>query len=151
LRALGRSRKLVHTVVVPGIDRNTPIPAFSRGASILLIEDDFAIRRSIAELLSEEGYDVTSAANGREALAVLADPGARPHLIILDLLMPTMNGIEFRIAQTSLARLADVPVLVITASRFLPRELEPLGLPHVLRKPLHLEELLQNVATLTSH
>ena len=117
------------------VGRSTPAP-------ILVIDDDFAIRRTIAEVLSDEGYDVRCAADGREALSMLAEPGPRPGLIILDLWMPSMDGLEFRALQKSFARLSDIPVLVVTASRFLPRELPDLGLTHVLRKPLHLADLL---------
>jgi DNA-binding response OmpR family regulator len=117
---------------------------------VLLIEDDFAIRRSLAEVLTDEGYEVTCAANGLEGLSILAEHRIRPGLIILDIWMPSMDGIQFRLAQKSLAHVANVPVLVITASRLLPRELTPLGLTHVMRKPLHLDELLTNVALLLS-
>jgi CheY-like chemotaxis protein len=138
-------------VVGPGLDRDDSLPARpARGGSILLVEDDFAIRRSIAELLTEEGYEVTCAANGREALSLVGEHAARPHLIILDLWMPSMDGLEFRRVQKSLGSVADVPVLVMTASRPLPGELGPLGLAHVLRKPVHLDDLLRNVALLIS-
>jgi CheY-like chemotaxis protein len=85
-------------------------------ARILLVEDDFAIRETIAELLAEEGYRVTSAANGAEALAMLDESDA-PGLILLDLMMPVMNGWEFRRALRDDPRLARIPVVVISASR----------------------------------
>lgn len=66
-----------------------------------------------------------------------------------DLWMPSMDGLEFRRVQQSLARSSDIPVLVMTASRFLPRELPKLGLVHVLKKPLHVNELLMKIADLT--
>jgi CheY-like chemotaxis protein len=118
--------------------------------SILIIEDDFAIRRTVAHLLTEEGYEVRSAANGQEGLALLFERPGRTGLIILDLWMPSMDGLEFRALQKSIAVWQHIPVLVITASRFLPRELEPLGLTHVLRKPLNLYELLGKVTELTA-
>jgi CheY-like chemotaxis protein len=61
-----------------------------------------------------------------------------------------MNGLEFRELQRGYARWADIPVLVITASRLLPRELPSLGLTHVLQKPLHLDQLLTKTEQLTS-
>ena len=118
-------------------------PQEARIGPILLVEDDFSIRRTIAEVLVEEGYEVTCAADGREALSLLCDHGMRPRLIILDLWLPTMDGIQFRSQQKALAGLCDVPVLVITAARLLPRELKDLGLHYVLRKPLQLEQLLE--------
>jgi CheY-like chemotaxis protein len=71
-----------------------------------------------------------------------------PRLIILDLWMPWMNGVEFCFHKEGYERWAEIPVLVITASRALPRELGPLGLTHILRKPLNLEEVLSKVEEL---
>src|SRR5882757_1816224 len=70
--------------------------------SILVVDDDFAIRRAIAEILGDEGYDVRCAANGLEALEVLGERVLRPTLIILDLWMPRMDGLKFRELQRSL-------------------------------------------------
>jgi CheY-like chemotaxis protein len=118
--------------------------------SILVIDDDFAIRGTIAEILLDEGYDVRCAANGLEALAILEERALRPTLIILDLWMPQMDGLKFRELQ-SLGGSADVPVLVITAARLLPRELNGLGLTNVLRKPMDLDELLAKTRELIAH
>ena len=128
-----------------------PVAAGRSRAEILIIEDDFAIRRTLAEVLDEEGYDVRCAADGREGMAMLWERSARPNLIILDLWMPLLDGLAFRRLQRSLAEWADIPVLVITASRFLPRELPSLGLSEVLRKPLQLDDVLSKVQDLTSH
>jgi CheY-like chemotaxis protein len=110
--------------------------------SVIVVDDDLAIRRTIAEILVDEGYDVRCAADGVEALALLRESGLRPKLIILDLWMPSMDGLEFRARQKSLGTFANVPVLVITAARLLPRALKDLGLTSVLRKPLQLDDLL---------
>ena len=82
---------------------------------------------------------------------MLAERSTRPSLIILDLWMPSLDGVEFRWLQRSFPDYADIPVLVITASRFLPQELPSLGLREVLRKPLQLDALLSKVQQLTSH
>src|SRR5438045_706727 len=63
---------------------------------VLIIDDDFGIRESLAELLAEEGYLPAAAANGRDALAKLDEDGPWPCLIVLDLMMPVMNGESFR-------------------------------------------------------
>jgi CheY-like chemotaxis protein len=110
--------------------------------SVIVVDDDLAIRRTIAEILVDEGYDVRCAADGVEALALLREHGLRPQLIILDLWMPSMDGLEFRARQKSLGTFANVPVLVITAARLLPRALKDLGLTSVLRKPFQLDDLL---------
>jgi len=120
-------------------------------APILLVEDDFSIRHTIAAVLEDDGYDVTCAADGEEALAILGEHRDRPRLIILDLWMPSMDGLAFRALQKGISSCADVPVLVITAARFLPRELGELGLEHVLRKPLDLEVLLTATRQLIRH
>jgi CheY-like chemotaxis protein len=117
---------------------------------ILIIEDDFAIRYTLAQVLSDEGFEVISAADGREALLVMAEHHARPGLIVLDLWMPAMSGLEFRAVQQSYARWSDIPVLVITASRVPPPELGNLGLNHVFRKPLDLDALVDKINLLTT-
>jgi two-component system nitrogen regulation response regulator NtrX len=118
--------------------------------SVLVVDDDDSIRHTIADVLVEEGYDVRCAADGFEALSVLGERSLRPTLIILDLWMPHMDGVKFRELQNSIHAFANVPVLVITAARFLPRELDVLGLKNVLRKPLQLDELLAKTRELAA-
>jgi CheY-like chemotaxis protein len=106
---------------------------------VLVVDDDQDIRDALCELLEDEGYHVVSAANGREALAYL---GSRepPCVILLDLMMPIMDGWEFRRRQQGDPKWANIPVVVITAAgqygsasidadRVLPK---PLQLDHVL-------------------
>jgi DNA-binding response OmpR family regulator len=80
---------------------------------VLIIEDDHEIRAFIAEALSYDGYTVAEAQNGLEGLRQARD--RRPDLIILDLMMPTMNGWQFRAAQKLDPELAGVPVIVLSA------------------------------------
>jgi CheY-like chemotaxis protein len=80
---------------------------------VLIIEDDVAIRESIAEVLELEGYSVSEAGDGREGLRKASE--AAPNLIILDLMMPGMNGWQFREAQKADPELAGVPVVVLSA------------------------------------
>ncbi|MBU8897246.1 response regulator [Corallococcus sp. H22C18031201] len=114
----------------------------SRG-SVLVVEDDDDIRAAVAEILEGEGYDVAIAANGREALDELATMRA-PGLILLDLMMPVMNGHEFLTHLRAQARFRDVPVLVLTAVS----TEAPKGTRGVLRKPFVVEELLDAVQQL---
>ena len=90
------------------------------GEYILIVEDDFDIREALTQILEEEGYAVREAANGREALDVAARE--LPSLILLDLMMPVMNGWQFRAEQIKDPRLAPVPVLVISADPHLQLE-----------------------------
>jgi CheY-like chemotaxis protein len=141
------------------VDSDTPAPqpvsADDAGPelatrTILVIEDDFATRRSIAELLIDEGFQVVCAANGAEAFGLLHSSPVKPSLIILDIWMPYMDGIEFRALQRSLPNARDIPVVVVTAGGFRPEEGQGLGFSRVLRKPLREADLLQAVRELAA-
>lgn len=82
-------------------------------SGVLLVDDDPDIREILADLLQGEGYPVTTASHGREALARMRE-GAIPCLIVLDLMMPVMNGWEFRREQLSDPATRDVPVVLYT-------------------------------------
>ncbi|WP_437591904.1 response regulator [Sorangium sp. So ce1000] len=110
---------------------------------ILVVDDDPDIRETLAELLQEEGYAVASAAHGGEALSVLrTDP--RPGLILLDLMMPIMDGWQFRAEQKKDPELAAIPVVIISATG---RDefVSSLGAAQFLKKPINLEQLLAAV------
>ncbi len=112
-----------------------------RSPSILLVEDDRALREALAEVLTDEGYDVAGAANGREALERLA--ANHPDLIVLDLVMPVMDGWAFREAQRRNPALASIPTVVLSAS-FPPDSpsLRSLGAEAVLSKPIGVDRLI---------
>jgi two-component system NtrC family sensor kinase len=82
---------------------------------VLIIEDDSAIRTAVAELLEEEGFDVATCEQGQAALLALRDGRPLPDLIILDLMMPVMDGWDFRVKQRTDPLLADIPVVAISA------------------------------------
>jgi CheY-like chemotaxis protein len=94
-------------------DSNPSTPALPP-AVILLVEDEAAIREVIEAVLEAEGYRVVSTVNGSDALDVLRD-GLRPCMIILDLMMPVMDGWEFRAAQMRDPDLLKIPTVVYTA------------------------------------
>src|SRR5512142_2938239 len=81
---------------------------------VLIVEDDVDIRETLGELLATAGYETAGAANGLDGLA--AARRAPPDLIVLDLMMPVMDGWEFRSAQRRDPALASIPVIVISAS-----------------------------------
>ena len=117
-----------------------------QGKCIFVVEDDFFIRDMLVELLEEEGYTVASAANGHEALALLRETADPPALILLDLMMPVMDGRQFRAAQQDDALLQSVPVIVLTASsdnEELPASFQPAA---YVPKPINLQLLLETVA-----
>jgi CheY-like chemotaxis protein len=82
---------------------------------ILVVDDDPTLREAISEALEEEGYEVSCAANGADALLQLRR-GALPSVILLDLAMPVMDGWSFRRVQRDDPRLASVPTVVVSAT-----------------------------------
>ena len=82
---------------------------------VLVVEDDREQRETLCAMLDLEGFQHVEAANGREALDYLNESGA-PCLVLLDLEMPVMNGFDFRVRQLADARLAGIPVVIVTAN-----------------------------------
>jgi CheY-like chemotaxis protein len=112
---------------------------------VLIVDDDFAIRESLAELLEDEGYLSIAAANGRDALAKLDEDGPWPCLIVLDLMMPVMNGESFRERQLRVPELARIPTIVVTADVRAQSMVEPLNVDASLQKPLDIERFVAAV------
>ena len=110
-----------------------------RAPAILIVDDDTDLREVLGELLSDEGYATQLCANGRVALDLLRS-GTRPRLILLDLMMPEMDGWAFRQAQLQDAQLREIPVVVMSASRGVDDAV--LGGAEILQKPLGLQEIL---------
>lgn len=111
--------------------------------SILVVEDDRAIRETVVDLLKDEGFvNVIAVRHGKEALAYLETAQPLPALILLDLMMPVMDGESFlrTVAQHPNASLRSVPVIVLTASR---RRTTLPGCVTWLDKPIDIERLLQ--------
>jgi CheY-like chemotaxis protein len=82
--------------------------------AVLIVDDDRAVVDSLRDFLEDEGFEVVTAAEGRDALDQLRR-GLRPCVILLDLMMPRMNGWEFRDEQLQDADLKDIPVVVVSA------------------------------------
>jgi CheY-like chemotaxis protein len=106
---------------------------------ILIVEDDSDLREMMEQLLTLEGYTAATAANGREALEYLRRSGA-PDLILLDLMMPVMDGWEFRREQERDPQLASVPVVVLSALD--QQRARDIGANAFLKKPLDFDRLL---------
>ena len=109
---------------------------------VLVVEDDVEIRDSLIEVLAEAGYTGVAASNGEEAFAALSNGAGPPCLILLDLMMPQMDGQAFRQRQLDDPALASIPVVVISAYRDVAAIARALAVQHHLRKPLDLDELL---------
>lgn len=112
-----------------------PLAPDAEPGLILLVEDDFMLRGSLAEVLQTEGFRVECAANGLDALARLERP-PKPALILLDIMLPYMDGLEFRAVQRRTRAIADIPIVVITAVGIRPDVAEELDLQHTFSKPL---------------
>jgi CheY-like chemotaxis protein len=117
-------------------------PRLSRHCPILIVEDDADLREMMAQILTLEGFRVETVANGREALDYLQQ-GDFPDLILLDLMMPVMDGWEFRRRQQAHPDFAAVPVVVLSALD--PSRVADLGGPAFLKKPLDFDLLLDLV------
>ena len=111
---------------------------------ILLVEDTEDSREVMEALLEMEGYRVACASDGREALDRLEE-GLRPCLILLDVSMPRMNGIEFRRIQAADERFRDIPVILYSAIHEITWLYPSLDVP-VCRKPVDVDRILQLVA-----
>jgi len=118
---------------------------------ILVADDDPDVLCLIRTALSKHGYDVFKATNGEEALQILRD--LRPCLVLLDILMPRIDGVEVYHAMTQDAELAGIPVIFISAldGPKLHKIAEETGVADFLLKPLHLAELLDIVSYYLRH
>jgi len=108
--------------------------------SVLVVEDDPDLRAAIADTLAADGHAVTVARDGHEALEILRQ-GARPDVILLDLTMPRMDGLEFRVQQAQDPRFAHIPVVVMTAVEAMALQAASSGLCNFLFKPIDLEQM----------
>ena len=109
---------------------------------VLIVEDDSDLREMMAQLLTLEGFHSAAVANGKEALRYLS-AGDTPNVILLDLMMPVMDGWEFRRVQQADPVLARVPTIVLSAlDQARAVDLKP---DAFLKKPLDFDRLLQLV------
>jgi CheY-like chemotaxis protein len=109
---------------------------------VLIVEDDEDLRDMMAQMLGIEGFQAATAANGREALDYL-HAAAKPDVILLDLMMPVMDGWEFRRRQRADPDIAAVPVIVLSAVD--PGRADSVEAAAFLKKPLDFDRLLELV------
>lgn len=115
---------------------------------ILIVEDDIDIRKNLKLLLESEGYSVDLAENGHAALDHLSITKNLPAVIVLDLMMPVMDGFQFRERQELDPRLRGIPVLIVTAGSRLEESKLKMGAMAAMRKPIDAEEFLRVVKQL---
>lgn len=108
--------------------------------NVLIVEDDRDLRETLSSILEMSGISVQAAANGKEALELL-EGECRPCVIILDLMMPVMDGWQFLKERQQKEHLRRIPVIVSSAfAHDLPQDIE-----EVLKKPTDLDQLLNTV------
>jgi len=118
-------------------------------ARVLVVEDDQDVRETILDLLDDEGVLAVGAADGGEALRLLRVAEVKPEVILLDLMMPAVNGAEFRQLQLEDPALASIPVVIISADVTAEAACAELGADGFLKKPVKLRALLEQVARFT--
>jgi CheY-like chemotaxis protein len=112
--------------------------------TILVVEDDPLLAETLAELLEDEGYTVVSVPNGQNALNYLRHNPA-PHLILLDLMMPVLDGFQFRREQLRDRALSRIPVIVLSAM-WRNEHLCPMAVADWFGKPVDPSVLLRSIA-----
>ena len=111
-------------------------------STVFVVEDDVDTRDMLGRFLELEGFQVEVAANGKQALDRLTS-GVHPCVILLDLMMPVMDGWQFRRQQVLDAELADIPVIVVSAAG--KERIAGIDANGYLSKPVDLEQLLAQV------
>jgi len=124
----------------------SPLHGALRGLRLLVVEDDDMIRDALTELLRDEGATVAAAVNGREALGELRS-GRSFDLILLDLMMPVMDGWEFRVEQRADPALGHLPLIAMSAD--MSAKARAIAADAYLRKPLDFAELVGRIRTVT--
>lgn len=115
-----------------------------QAADILLVEDDDGLGAILAAVLQDQGYAVARVSNGREALQRLAT-GRPPRLILLNLVMPLMNGWDLREQLKKLPELAEIPVVVLSGVSHLEKKAAALGATDSFTKPYNIKALVDTV------
>jgi CheY-like chemotaxis protein len=117
----------------------------SQAIDVLLIDDDKDTRETVASILEDEGFKVATAVHGEQAFTQLRE-GPPPRLILLDLVMPVMDGKLFLSRMLDIPRLASVPVVIISGSGNVDQAATSLKVAGALAKPIELDQLLGTVS-----
>jgi len=125
-----------------------PLRGLLRGLRLLVVEDDDMIREALTDLLRDEGAVVTPAENGREALQQLRSAHVAD-VILLDLMMPVMDGWEFRVEQRADPQLAPIPLIAMSAD--MSAKARAIAADAYLRKPLDFSELVGRIRSVVDH
>ncbi len=116
----------------------------SRPERVLIVDDDASILEALKDALEEEGLEAVASADGADALRRLRE-GYRPDAILLDHMMPVMDGPSFVAELAAEPSLRDLPIILLTADLRAPSKAYALGLRAFLRKPLKIDALLEAI------
>ena len=116
-----------------------------RDSSVLVVEDDLDIREGIAEVLDDAGFRVATAAHGQEALTYLRDATDLPTVILLDLMMPVMSGFELVAELRVDARLARIPIVLLSGDSQVSEAATRLAAVAFIRKPTTVDKLVKTL------
>jgi two-component system, chemotaxis family, chemotaxis protein CheY len=114
--------------------------------SILIVEDDPDLQEAMAVILDAEGYRIIAAGDGQEAIDRLRD-GARPSVIVLDLMLPRKDGRQFRTEQLADPRFAAIPVIAYSGDARVAETARALRVQHWFQKPVDFGALLEAIAS----
>lgn len=112
---------------------------------VMVVDDDADIREVIVEVLADGAYRALASENGKEALLALRSRTERPCVILLDIMMPVMDGWQFRSAQRADPEIGAIPVVVLSAHADVQQAAAVMGAAGFLRKPVDLDALLAAV------
>lgn len=110
---------------------------------ILIVDDDPTIRSVLEALLEDEGFTPVTAANGQEAVMIVRDDP--PALVLMDLMMPVMNGVEAARTLKSEPQTASVPIIAMSAGFILRESIDDLLADSIISKPFDLDALIANI------
>lgn len=115
---------------------------------ILIIEDEVSILDGLEELLELEDYSVMRASNGKQAFEVLNSAQKPPNLILLDLMMPVMDGLQFRKAQLNEEKYSKIPTILMSADGSIEKKKLDVSFSGIIKKPLDIDQLLKKLSEL---
>jgi CheY-like chemotaxis protein len=117
---------------------------------LLLVDDDCELRETLKEFLALQGYIVQGASNGSEALQLCRGSDTPPELILLDLMMPVLDGWGFLGERGKDPRLASIPVVMVSGSSGIERKAKEAGATAVITKPVEPHALLEMIGRFAS-
>jgi two-component system, chemotaxis family, chemotaxis protein CheY len=112
---------------------------------LLVVDDDTDLREALEEVLRDAGFTVLGASNGREALEVLARARPLPGLVLLDMMMPVLDGLGFAKEMLEVAEWKHIPIVIFSASAGNAATAQEAGACAYLRKPVDVEVLVNTV------